>query len=137
MPEVKSLLSKLSKFYWSPERPEAYTILVNGKNAGIGIIAHTNYAAFNYAWACSVALNQPLDTEVGHHHAITNMVAAQSHTDSPLGNGMTVGCMLTLLPEAEFKVWLPTATVSAMTKKLFYKMYKPHELQNIQRLQSL
>lgn len=50
--EVKDLVTKLSKYYWSPLHPSNYTIknLNNSKPCGIGLIAHTDYAAFNLAW---------------------------------------------------------------------------------------
>lgn len=55
MPNLKELLDKLHKFYWSPEHPSHYTINNPGNNlpCGIGCIARRDYAAFNLAWAAS------------------------------------------------------------------------------------
>lgn len=47
------LLQELSKFYWSPCLPETYTITRpdTGAVAGVGLVAHKDYAAFSLAWA--------------------------------------------------------------------------------------
>lgn len=47
---LKTLLSNLTKFYWSPEPPEHYVIQHEGNTVGLGAIAWQNYAAFNLAW---------------------------------------------------------------------------------------
>ena len=49
--KVIGLVSRLSRFYWSPRPPETYHDFLEGRDIGIGRIAHKNYAAFNVAWA--------------------------------------------------------------------------------------
>lgn len=46
--KIQALITKLSKWYWSPQLPNNYT-LHNGN--GIGKIAMNNPAAFNLTWA--------------------------------------------------------------------------------------
>lgn len=52
---VKTLLNRLTKFYWSDNPPESYVILnpTTKEHCGIGLIASQNYGAFNLTWASS------------------------------------------------------------------------------------
>lgn len=55
--KVSHWITRLSKFYWSPNRPETYVIAGDG----LGRSAWLNYAAFSISWATCNRLRTATD----------------------------------------------------------------------------
>ena len=97
MHKVRSLTSKLGKYYWSLKPPEC-CVLPDG--SGIGRIAYDNMAAFNLAWC----FHKPRDAET-HNSAITTFVLLREPLLVKSGNISLEDAVMLLSPDA-FKVWL-------------------------------
>lgn len=97
---LHKMLMRLQKFYWSPYPPASYTIMLNGRQAGVGIIAHKNYGAFNAAWA----LGYDLKTLAGQTKTLEywHTLAIQS---SQSAEGGSLESWLTLLDKESFNDW--------------------------------
>lgn len=127
--DVKALIKKLSKFYWTPLAPEHYTVTVSGKKAGIGLVAWQDYAAFNYAWAAN---NFDLTTESGQVGILREWVLARSLTGT-LVLGQELSWHLTSKSLPEFRVWYKDNRheVVLMLRQKLDRLI-PNELQSLQ-----
>lgn len=114
MHRVKTLCSKLSKYYWSTLHPSEYT-LPSGR--GLGMVAHTSYGAFNLIWA-----GYPLVTIEDHARAIEAFMH-QSLLNTQVIHGAELDTWLTLLSKDEFGCWYES------TKHLI----RPNDRLNIER----
>lgn len=95
-------LTKLSKYYWSPEHPSSYTFKgKNGEVVGIGTLAAKDFGAFNIVWASHRVINTPQI----HLKCIQDWCLMTTHTSLEL-DGATLGTWLTLLNMNEFMGWL-------------------------------
>lgn len=94
------MLARLQKFYWSPYPPETYTLLLNGKRVGMGLIAHKNYGAFNAAWS----LGYDLKTLEGQTKTLQfwHPLALQS---GHMVEGGSLESWLTILDKESFNDW--------------------------------
>lgn len=128
--DVNQLYAKLSRFYWSPKHPSEYVIRLYGKIAGVGLIAHQDYAAFNYAWA---ATHLSLDTEAGQRAATFSFVAAQQITKLAVEDA-DLGWQMTRQSLPEFKLWYAAnwKTVPRESISLIRKLYNADEVQALQ-----
>lgn len=126
---VKDLYVKLSKFYWSPEHPGSYTIKLAGQIAGIGLIAHQDYAAFNYAWAVHY---KDLHSEAGHRAAIADWLAMRKFTDSKVLDS-DLSWQLTRQNQESFKQWyaINWKALPQQTVPMFRKLYSNDNLQTL------
>lgn len=100
------LLQGLSKFYWSPNLPETYTIARpdTGVIVGIGLVAYKDYAAFSLAWAKCRGQWKTLPDQRKLVEAFTGYSAI-----TPISmESATVGDLVCLLSPAKF-----AATVAA------------------------
>jgi hypothetical protein len=104
--KVRSLFAKATKFYWSPMLPEncVHKNPESKKPAGIGLIAHENYAWFNLAInACGV----PQSYE---DQQVIVEFWEKIKTDSALLEGRvgdySVEEAATMLTQAEFNKWV-------------------------------
>lgn len=95
MKQVKSLISNLEKFYWSPEHPSTYVI----DGSGIGNIAHHSYGAFNLIWA-----GYNLKTVQDHREAVIHF-AKQAALNQQVIRGETLEDLLTLLSPQEVRTF--------------------------------
>lgn len=100
MLQVQTLLERLSKYYWSDNHPGSYLLdLGNGPKAGLGLVAHLNYAAFSLTWATC-----KLETKDDHLSAVRYFTKL-----SVLLNQEVSGCSLTdhitLRTPQEFAAW--------------------------------
>ncbi len=97
---VESLIVKVSKFYWSPNHPSTYHLRHGEFTAGLGLIAHHDYAAFNIAYAAVGKLES-----LHEHLAATALWSLfTKHTDQQVGEA-TLGEWITLYQPPEFEVW--------------------------------
>lgn len=97
--KVKALTDRLTKWYWSPLFPTAYTI--NGR--GLGKLALTNPAAFNLTWARSQAR---LSTLEEHGEAVTYFANVGSLLDIKVNdNSTTLGSIITLHNQTHISNW--------------------------------
>ena len=101
MLEIKTFLQGLEKFYWSPAHPTTYTMMLNNKPAGLGLIAMRDPAAFNFAWA-STAHNT--DALVWHTEAVVAFSKAESITKTVV-EGAELGSYMTLNNLPKFRDW--------------------------------
>ena len=97
--QVQALLSKLQKFYWSPQHPSTYVL---PQGVGLGSVAHQNYAAFSVAWATCNKLQSPLDHKAGIQ--TFRYMQTASHV---AWNGFTMQDLIQLCTPAELKVLMP------------------------------
>lgn len=97
---VESLINKVSKFYWSPNHPSTYHFQHGEVRAGLGLIAHNDYAAFNIAYASA----GNLDTLKAHLRATEVWAVFTKFTDQIVGEA-TLGEWITLYQPPEFAVW--------------------------------
>ena len=113
--EAKSLITKLSKFYWSPAPPESYTLKgTDGKRRGIGNIAHHDYGAFNLAWADVQNRWRSMEEQ-------TIFVAKFAEWRTVTGilvDKYPLGEWATLYTPTEFKLFLGSAEIKVKTKLL-------------------
>lgn len=127
--DIKALIQKLSKFYWTPMPPEHYTITVLGKKAGIGLVAWQDYAAFNYVWAANTL---DLNTEAGQVIMVREWNLARSFTSVPI-LGQELSWYLTSKSLPEFRVWYKgnRHEVALMLRPKLDRLI-PNELQSLQ-----
>ena len=127
--DIKALIQKLSKFYWTPMPPEHYTITVLGKKAGIGLVAWQDYAAFNYAWAANTL---DLNTEAGQVVMVREWALARSFTSVPV-LGQELSWFFTSQSLPEFRVWYMDnrQEVGLMLRPKLDRLV-PNELQSLQ-----
>lgn len=112
--KVKSLLDRLSKFYWSKLPPEQ-CVLPDG--TGLGRIAYDDIAAFNVVWAYF----QP-KTHKDHEVAITASVQMRRVMDVFVGNLKFRDAIMLLSPTA-FALWLDK-NKSAMDDTMYSVLLK-------------
>jgi hypothetical protein len=106
MQRVQKMLTRLGKFYWSPEPPEHYVIPQpdTGIDCGIGTVAHLNYGAFNLTWA-----SEPWNwqTIAGQTVLCTAFAQIKPLTQHKI-NGVCLADYLTLYQPKGFIHWLNT-----------------------------
>ena len=91
---IENLLTKLTKWYWSPQYPTTY-VLPNG--AGLGKIAMQSPGAFNLTWQrCGANLSD-------HVSAVNYFSLARTRLDSVLIDKQPLGSYATLMHPAEFR----------------------------------
>lgn len=111
--EIKSLVAKLSKFYWSPNHPQTYTLRgADGKHKGVGNIAHHDYGAFNLAWAEVQDQWKTPQEQV----AFVARFAEWRTVTGIIVDKYPLREWATLLTPAEFKVFLDTADINKKHK---------------------
>lgn len=100
--DLKALIDKLSKFYWSKAHPSTYTLThpVSGAKVGLGVIAHKNYAAFNLTVAIH---NGKLNSLSEHSKASSTFGSIRFFLED--GEHDEVSGMLTLLSLEKFRKW--------------------------------
>lgn len=81
--DVNELITKCSKFYWSPEHPSRYTLTNphNNKPCGVGLVAHQDWAAFNLAWAANKG---QWNTLADQHNLVTGFQKYKEYTGLPM-----------------------------------------------------
>jgi len=98
--EIKSMVINLAKFYWSPLHPSMYvTTGLNGQPAGVGLIAHNNYAAFNVVWA-----THPLVTYEDHRNGVMSWSQLNQQLDCKVGL-MPLDFAITSKTREGFREW--------------------------------
>jgi hypothetical protein len=97
MTEVKQLVARLSRYYWSPNHPTTYT---TPEGRGLGRLAPECYGTFNLVWA-----THKLDTVQDHLKAISAFTE-QKALASEVVKGAEIGSWLTLLQPHEMAFWL-------------------------------
>lgn len=104
MQRITKLLTRLGKFYWSPEVPEHYVIPQpdTGKPCGIGTIAYQNYGAFNLTW---VSTEADWQTMAGQTELCTTFAQIKPLTQHKV-NGVCLADYLTLYQPKGFVRWL-------------------------------
>lgn len=102
MDKLNQLITRLSKFHWSPLHPSKYVIKEEGKRSyGLGLIAHRSYGAFNLTWRfCEGKL-----TTLENHQTGMNYYIAIYPLMTFKHKGANMDTWLTLLQEKEFEVW--------------------------------
>lgn len=126
--DVKALFNRLSAFHWSPEHPSTYTIQLHGRRAGVGLIAHNDFAAFNYAWGMTKTCIQ---TETGQHQMIRNWTIGSTITATPVGD-TDLAWHLTSMKQPEFCNWLLQNQSSLPIKvRMVVNQLLPNELQSL------
>lgn len=102
MHRLKSMVHKLSKYYWSPLPPERY-VLSGGEcePRGIGTVASRSYGCFNLAWRYC---NGDFSTTEQHTKGIKCCMAAYPLMYRSI-DGANMDTWLTLLSEEEFIQW--------------------------------
>jgi hypothetical protein len=80
---VNELITKCSKFYWSPDHPSTYVLTnpQNKKPCGIGLVAHQDWAAFNLTWAANKGV---WDTFAAQHSLVTGFQKYKEYTGLPM-----------------------------------------------------
>lgn len=101
MNKVKTLLEKLSKYYWSDKHPSKYLLPGGG---GIGRLATTTHPVFNYAAFSLVWAVNPLQTQKDHLDGIKAMVPLARLLQQEV-NGVSVADHITMRTPEEFAVW--------------------------------
>lgn len=113
--DAKTLVAKLSKFYWSPNRPETYVLRgANGRVKGIGNIAHHDYGAFNLAWADVQGKWQSLD----HQTAFVEKFAYWRTMTGDVVDNYPLREWVTLYSPQEFEGFLAGADIKPKSKLL-------------------
>lgn len=97
--QIATMVGKLASYHWSPEHPSRYTITLEGRERGIGVIAHKNYGAFNLAWG---TCNGKWQTREEQHALVVSFSKFQALTDLPL-HKEPVGDWACLLRPDKFK----------------------------------
>jgi len=131
MLEVKSLLARWSKFYWSPLHPNHYVMDHEDRKVGIGLIASRNYAAFNYAWAVTPNNLPPLKWQT---QAVIEFTKAELVTDHEVDGG-TIGWHLTGKSQKEFVEWYSkTRSLLPESCKIFDSISNEQAVHTLRRL---
>lgn len=101
--KVEKLIERLSIFYWSRYAPEKYVIKhpQTGKNAGLGVIARQNYAAFNL----TVALMRGSISSITEQNNACNAFGAIKQALETCDKDERVSGYITLLSLDEFSEW--------------------------------
>jgi hypothetical protein len=94
--EVKTLLEKLSKPYWSSVHPSFY-VLPSG--AGLGKLAMQDCAAFNLVWATC-----KLNTREDHVYAVNRFTEISAGLRQEV-SGYSLSDHIMLRTPQEFAVW--------------------------------
>lgn len=102
--KIRAMYEKLSRFYWSPQHPAAYTIEhpSNGRAAGLGLLAMQSPAAFNLAY---IAVGGKLDTLDDHIHAVTLFTGYRNLVEEEV-NKQPLSSWILLMSAREFKNWI-------------------------------
>jgi hypothetical protein len=131
MLEVQTLVRKLGKFYWSHLHPNSYTMDMNGKKVGVGLIAGRDYAAFNYAWATTPLTLTPFDWQT---QAVVAFTKAQKVTDIEVKDG-PIWWHITSRTQSEFLEWYrKNRNVLPDQCKLFDNIPNAQDLHTLRRL---
>lgn len=106
----QEMITKLSKFYWSPRPPETYLIPhpTTGVQVGLGRIVHKSYAAFNLTYAYVGGKLQDVGTQA---RAVKVFSFLQDRLEVPVA-GADLSSWVTLLTQPEFTAWAAANTDS-------------------------
>jgi hypothetical protein len=99
--KVRHMCRWLSRFWWTPVPPHECVFQLDGKTAGVGLLAKQDYGAFNLAYAM---IGFDLDSEM-QHRAFLGVWGYARNLSGVGVDGFTVGDMATLLPPPAFRAW--------------------------------
>lgn len=100
----KAVAARLARPWWGPYAPAEYTMMKDGRRAGVGLLAHIDYGAWNLMLLTRGTFVKPASL-VEHNQLIPHLLGAQKVSATEY-RGQPLGSYLMLMYPPQFKTWL-------------------------------